>query len=81
MNGRAPDIGELAVDTASARVGTLTCRAGGTAWLRPPGGGLEWTTNATAVRPATAAERLSGRVAEANARSRGRLWRDRQSGG
>lgn len=71
MNGHAPDIQELAVDATSGRLGVLMAYTAGTAWLRPPAGGLEWTVPATSVRRATAAEALSARVAAANARSRG----------
>lgn len=67
------DVGALVVDTASRRVGTLMDVTGGTAWLRPVGGGVEWTAKADDVRPATTAETLSDRVIQANARSKGAL--------
>jgi hypothetical protein len=71
MNGEALEIGGLVVDTDSGRRGVLMAWTAGTAWLRPAGGGLEWT--ARAIRSATAAEALSAAVAAANARSRGAL--------
>lgn len=73
MNAPTPDVGELALDTTRDRVGVLMACTGGTAWLRPTAGGREWTVPVTLVRPVTAAERLSARVATANARSRGEL--------
>ncbi|WP_239580556.1 hypothetical protein [Streptomyces sp. HB132] len=38
--------------------------------LRPLGGGREWDADPSRLRPLDAAELLSARVAEANARSR-----------
>lgn len=73
MTEPLPALGALAMDTASGRIGTLTDHMGGTAWLRPVGGGREWPAKAGGVRAATAAETLSAPVAEANARSRERL--------
>jgi hypothetical protein len=49
----------------------------GYVWLRPPGGGMEWTAQPGDVEPAAAegAEDavLRARVAVANARSRGEV--------
>jgi hypothetical protein len=54
-----PLLGTLVVDTASGRVGILRAivqddprrRAGlRRAWLRPEGGGVEWTTDPDAVK-------------------------------
>ncbi|MET7796701.1 hypothetical protein [Streptomyces decoyicus] len=53
----------------------------GYVWLRPPGGGLEWTARPNDVEPATEAAGhgsphdtvLRARVAVANARSRGEV--------
>lgn len=70
MNAHTPQVGELAWDAGARKLGALMARSSGTVWLRPIGGGREWTAREQDVRPATTAEELSARVAEANARSR-----------
>lgn len=49
----------------------------GFVWLRPEGGGTEWTVLPADVRPLHARERsgepIRARVAKANARSRGEV--------
>ena len=65
-----PQEGDMVVD-GDGRVGQLVARIADTAWLRPPKGGVEWTSPAGLVRTATASETLSSGVATANARSRG----------
>lgn len=47
--------------------------AGSRLLLRPVGGGREWECEPDAVRPATAAERISATTAYVNARSRGEV--------
>jgi hypothetical protein len=60
-------VGELAMDAALGRVGVVMGRDGPYVQLRPLGGGREWDARPEDVRPATAAEQLSAKVAEANA--------------
>jgi hypothetical protein len=43
-------------------------------YLRPPGGGIEWTAAPADLEPVVVSEGLSARVAEENARSRGEGW-------
>lgn len=73
MNTHTPQVGDLVWDSGANKLGELMARTCDTVWLRPVRGGQEWTARAKHVRPATAAEQLSARVAEANARSRGTL--------
>ncbi|GAA0444760.1 hypothetical protein [Streptomyces olivaceiscleroticus] len=71
--GAAPPKGSFAVDTRTAEVGEVMDVIEGTVWLRPPRGGREWEVPCGAARPATAAEVLSAKVAQANSgRRRGR---------
>ncbi|MER6847034.1 hypothetical protein AB0A81_26500 [Streptomyces flaveolus] len=55
-----PLLGRPVLDTASGRTGVLQAIApdGDTpqpvAWLRPEGGGTEWTTSLRAIEPVTA---------------------------
>nr|WP_251075399.1 hypothetical protein [Streptomyces sp. ISL-12] len=60
-------------DTARNRVGEYRDRVGTRVYLRPVGGGKEWTADPKYVREATSVEMLSVRVAKANARSRGEI--------
>jgi hypothetical protein len=60
-------VGEMAIDVARGRVGVVMDREGPYVQLRPLGGGREWDARPEDVRPATAAEQLSAKVAEANA--------------
>ena len=73
MNGCVPEVGQLAVDSTTGRIGVLVARTARTAWLRPQAGGLEWTVPVGAIRQATASETLRPRVTMANDRSRRRL--------
>ncbi|MGW8377554.1 hypothetical protein [Streptomyces sp. ODS28] len=57
----APDIGTLAVDTKTGRMGEVMDHAGGCVQLRPPGGGREWDADPGCLRPAEETER--GRAA------------------
>ncbi len=70
MNTSEPQVGDLVWDAAANKLGKLMARSPSAVWLRPAGGGREWTARTQDVRPATAAEELRSRVAEANARSR-----------
>ena len=60
------DKGTVVMDAATGRVGQVMGREGLYVLLRPVGGGKEWEARPENVRVATAAERLSARVAEAN---------------
>ncbi|MET9295021.1 hypothetical protein [Streptomyces sp. NPDC003077] len=64
--------GSLAFDTARHRVGHVMDRLGTRIQLRPLGGGVEWDAQPEDVRPATALEELTARLAARDARSRGR---------
>ncbi|MDX6316511.1 MAG: hypothetical protein QOF84_6871 [Streptomyces sp.] len=68
-----PEVGEVVIDAARDAVGVVMGREGPYVQLRPIGGGREWDARPECVRPATAAERLSARVAAANANA-GRRW-------
>ncbi|WP_249813774.1 hypothetical protein [Streptomyces barringtoniae] len=61
------------MDTRTGRVGIVMGHVGPYLQLRPYGGGREWDADPSAVRPATAAERLSAATACADARSRGEV--------
>ncbi|MGP3999601.1 hypothetical protein [Streptomyces sp. 8N706] len=69
----APEVGTLALDAKSGRVGRVMDRQGPYVQLRPPQGGTEWEALAADVRRADANEQLRARVAEINANSRGLL--------
>lgn len=72
---QVPEAGRLARDVLRNRVGVVMARTYGHVWLRPRGGGREWTVPAENVEPveryAEAAATLHARVADANRRSRG----------
>ncbi|MFG2717274.1 hypothetical protein ACGFW5_03060 [Streptomyces sp. NPDC048416] len=54
---------EYAVDTANGdRIGVVQARFEGSVYLRPPGGGAEWTTAPEALRHPSAAELVQARV-------------------
>jgi hypothetical protein len=63
--------GSLAFDTSSGRVGVIMGAGNCEVYLRPIGGGCEWSVKPEFVRPATRAEELSAKNAAANRRSRG----------
>ncbi|MEU1124817.1 hypothetical protein ABZ371_14905, partial [Streptomyces sp. NPDC005899] len=71
-----PGVGIAVYDEGSGRVGLVTGHEGPCYRLRPLGGGPEWDADASRVRPAGAAELLSARVAEVNARSRAGLLQE-----
>ncbi|MBB4793465.1 hypothetical protein [Streptomyces nodosus] len=70
-------VGWLAQDTRRERRGVVMDHLDGFVWLRPVGGGREWTARPGDVRPLHDPEhaeaRLRARVADANARSRGEI--------
>ncbi|RCG25504.1 hypothetical protein DTL70_08920 [Streptomyces diacarni] len=70
-----PTVGSAVRDPARDRVGVVMAAEGPRLQLRPLGGGREWDADPDRVRLLTHAELLSARVAEVNARSRGRLER------
>jgi hypothetical protein len=68
--------GDTVYDTAADRLGEVVdlTMTPGKVWLRPLGGGREWSVPRTSVRSATAAERLRPRLAVANTSTRLREW-------
>ncbi|MFE2277821.1 hypothetical protein ACFXAE_11315 [Streptomyces sp. NPDC059454] len=70
-------VGELAHDVRQDRRGIVMDHQDGFVWLRPEGGGTEWTALPADVRPLHVLERaeplLRARIARANARSRGEV--------
>ncbi|GAA2725934.1 MULTISPECIES: hypothetical protein [Streptomyces] len=65
-----PEVGSLVLDTARNRIGEVMRAAGERVLLRAPGTGREWEALSPALCPATLADELRSKVAEANARSR-----------
>ncbi|MFE2426354.1 hypothetical protein ACFXJ5_06290 [Streptomyces sp. NPDC059373] len=65
------EIGTLAVDTARGEVGEVRGHVGPYVQMRPQDGGLEWDARPENIRPLSAAETLSAKVAQANRRSGG----------
>lgn len=61
---------ELVTDTATGRVGEFQAVLENVYWMRPIGGGIEYTADPRTVRPATQEEVLTAKVALANRRSR-----------
>ena len=59
-----PEAGSLARDTATDQIGVLMDVIGSRAWLRKPGGGREWDTDATNVEPAQLPDQLAERLRE-----------------
>ncbi|MEU5765048.1 hypothetical protein ABZ782_03880 [Streptomyces asoensis] len=55
MNGR-PEIGTLMRDTARGKFGEFRAHERGEVFLRPVGGGREWSVSPSFVRQATYAE-------------------------
>nr|WP_127356850.1 hypothetical protein [Actinacidiphila soli] len=66
----APDVGDLALDTARDRVGVVMGHEGPYVQLRPPDGGREWDADPEKVRPADVTDELRFRLGEQNARRR-----------
>ncbi|MFD9107125.1 hypothetical protein [Streptomyces bottropensis] len=73
MTEHMPAIGDVVEDVGlrQTKVGTVMGFEGPYVQLRPVGGGREWDAEPGDLRPVTAAEALSARLAAANARSRG----------
>ncbi|MGW1609235.1 hypothetical protein ACWCQZ_07475 [Streptomyces sp. NPDC002285] len=65
-----PGIGELAKDSARARTGIVMGEVGGRVQIRPIGGGKEWEALPHNVKPPSAREELSARLAIKNGNSR-----------
>jgi hypothetical protein len=65
-----PDIGELAKDSASGRIGVVMGEIGGRVQLRPVRGGREWDAMPGNVVTLSAREELSARLAVRNGNSR-----------
>ncbi|MCH0571408.1 hypothetical protein I3F60_19420 [Streptomyces sp. MUM 136J] len=64
---RAPNrlpLGQFAYDTRRERRGVVMDHFDGLVWLRPPGGGMEWTARPDEVEPAASilGDELSGAV-------------------
>ncbi|MFF0206057.1 hypothetical protein [Streptomyces sp. NPDC005017] len=68
-----PGIGELAKDSASARIGVVMGEVGGRVQIRPVGGGREWDALPGDVESPSAQEALSARLAVRNGNSRAGL--------
>ncbi|MER6149623.1 hypothetical protein [Streptomyces hirsutus] len=70
-------VGELALDVRREKRGIVMDHQDGFVWLRPEGGGTEWTVPPSDVQPLNVRERAEAvmwaRVARANARSRGEV--------
>jgi hypothetical protein len=70
-------VGQLARDTWMERRGIVMDHQDGLVWLRPEGGGTEWTARPGDVKPLKVREDaealMRARVAQANARSRGEV--------
>ncbi|MCM1976767.1 hypothetical protein [Streptomyces sp. G1] len=70
-------VGQLARDMRLERRGIVMDHQDGYVWLRPEGGGTEWTARPGDVKPLNVREeaeaRMWARVARANARSRGEI--------
>ena len=73
--GWNPRLGALARDRARDRVGVVMGRYAGQVYLRPQGGGVEWTARPEDLDPADRRDELTCRVRELNANSsQGRPW-------
>lgn len=69
---RAFKCDEVVRDIRKDRIGVVMDKVGPNYQLRPPAGGREWEAAAADMEPASAADRMTARVAEANAASRRR---------
>ncbi|MDI3424135.1 hypothetical protein [Streptomyces luteolus] len=70
MSVPRPEVGETVRDEETGRVGEVMGHQGGYVQLRPLLGGREWDVRPDRVRPVTATELLSARVAELNSLTR-----------
>ncbi|MFF9013452.1 hypothetical protein ACF09C_10870 [Streptomyces sp. NPDC014870] len=68
-----PDIGEVAKDLASGRIGVVMGEVGGRVQLRPMRGGIEWEAMPDDVVAPKAREELSARLDVRNSNSRSGL--------
>lgn len=66
-------IGELAKDTTRNRIGVVMGEVGGRVQMRPIGGGKEWDAVPDKVKPPSAREELSARLAIKNRNRRAGL--------
>lgn len=71
VNGTC-EIGALAVDTSTGRLGRVMGFEGPYVQLRPPGGGREWDADPARVRSADEAEKLRAGILELSLTARGR---------
>ncbi|WP_406331492.1 hypothetical protein [Streptomyces sp. NBC_00203] len=71
MTLHEPKLGDTVEDTVTRKIGEVMGFEGPYVQLRPLGGGREWDAKQESLRPVSAVEALSARVAVANARSRG----------
>ncbi|MEH6376361.1 hypothetical protein V7793_18850 [Streptomyces sp. KLMMK] len=65
-----PAVGAFVVDARGGRLAQVVAAEGARLRLRPPAGGEAWEAEPALLRPATEAEQLSAKVAEANRASR-----------
>lgn len=72
----ALEVGTLALDEQTGRVGRVMDHLDSHVQLRPPGGGREWDADPEHVRPVTPQERLKARLTEVNAYSRNPYGKD-----
>ncbi len=68
-------VGSLVRDRRRDRVGVVMARYAGEIYLRPLGGGIEWTARAEELQPADRRDELRARVGELNANSNDRRCR------
>ncbi|MEU6765938.1 hypothetical protein ABZ916_25910 [Streptomyces sp. NPDC046853] len=66
-----PKVHEVVKDTYMDVLGVFEGEEWGRAYLRPQGGGLEWTTHMDNLAPVTTHERIKDQLDAVNARSRG----------
>ncbi|MFE8941245.1 hypothetical protein ACFYNX_27690 [Streptomyces sp. NPDC007872] len=68
--GTRPEIGEVAKDLGTGKIGLVMGEQHGKVQLRPLSGGLEWDAEPREIVAPRAQEELSARLAVANKRSR-----------
>jgi len=67
-------VGTLVRDRARDRVGVVMARHAGQIYLRPLGGGIEWTARPEQLEPADRRAQLRARVGELNVSSSDRRY-------
>lgn len=75
--GGGPVKGTVVFDARRESVGVVQARepgGKGVVWLRPVGGGVEWTARPADLSPVTREQEVSAKVAAANRRSRLNEW-------